>query len=197
MSKSSTAAILAISVAASAPALADHGSDVRYRGDNGQSDYDYAQVLDVDPLMREVRVVVPHQQCYSETRHVPVYDGRTADRPAAGPMILGGLLGAVIGHQIGDRRSGTRQVATVAGAVIGTAIGHDAAQRRAPVGGVDDGAMRPVESQRCEVREEERIEQQIDGYRVTYRYNGRTYTTQLPYDPGDRIRVRVRVEPQA
>ena len=38
-------------------------------------------------------------------------------------------------------------------------------------------------------------EDRVEGYRVTYEYNGRRQTTQLPYDPGDRIRVRVDVRP--
>ena len=29
------------------------------------------------------------------------------------------------------------------------------------------------------------------GYDVTYRYDGRTYRTRTPYDPGERLRVRV------
>ncbi len=41
-----------------------------------------------------------------------------------------------------------------------------------------------------------RSRSRIDGYRVTYEYNGIRQTTQLPYDPGDRIRVRVDVQPE-
>lgn len=152
-------------------------------------EYDYAQVVDVNPLMREVRVVVPRQQCFNETRYVPV--NPRVERPAAGQMILGGVIGAVIGHQVGNSRD-ARRTGTLAGAVIGTAIGHDAAQRS---GGYQGGELRAVDAQRCEVRDETRVEQQIDGYEVRYRYNGRLYTTRMPYDPGQRIRVRVAVEP--
>jgi uncharacterized protein YcfJ len=49
--------------------------------------------------------------------------------------------------------------------------------------------------QRCEVRYEDQYEERIDGYRVTYEYNGREYTTRMPYDPGSKIRVRVAVAP--
>lgn len=172
--------IVAVGVMASLPAFAGH-----------QADYDYAQVVDVNPLMREVRVVVPREECFSETRYVPV--NARVERPAAGQMILGGLIGAVVGHQVGNSRD-ARRTGTVAGAVIGTAIGHDVAQRNA---GYRGGELRAVEAQRCEVREETRIEQQIDGYEVTYRYAGRMYTTRMPYEPGPRIRVRVAVEPAA
>jgi uncharacterized protein YcfJ len=49
--------------------------------------------------------------------------------------------------------------------------------------------------QRCSVRYETEYEERIDGYRVTYQYNGRSYTTRLPYDPGEKMRVRVAVAP--
>ena len=39
------------------------------------------------------------------------------------------------------------------------------------------------------------VQNRTVGYHVTYEYNGRHYTTQLPYDPGDRMRVRVAVAP--
>ena len=50
--------------------------------------------------------------------------------------------------------------------------------------------------QRCDVRYEESWEERIDGYRVSYEYNGRQFTTRLPYDPGRKIRVRVDVRPE-
>jgi uncharacterized protein YcfJ len=38
-------------------------------------------------------------------------------------------------------------------------------------------------------------EERIDGYHVTYRYKGEIFTTRLPYDPGDRLKVQVSVTP--
>ena len=194
---------LAVALALSAPVMADPDSywqDDR-PGNEAGSDYDYAQVTHVEPRYREVRTSVPRQECYSETRYVP--DERPygspygSERPAAGGMILGGLIGAVIGHQIGSGHE--RGVGTVAGAVIGSAIGHDASQRRA--GDRYDGDYRgrgghPVDSERCVTRYSERAEKRVDAYRVTYRYNDRSYQTELPYDPGERLRVRVTVSPE-
>jgi uncharacterized protein YcfJ len=34
-----------------------------------------------------------------------------------------------------------------------------------------------------------------NGYAVTYEYRGHRYTTIVPYDPGDRLKVRVSVAP--
>ena len=38
---------------------------------------------------------------------------------------------------------------------------------------------------------DDHCEQRIDGYRVTYLFRGREYTTEMSYNPGDRIRIRV------
>ncbi len=35
----------------------------------------------------------------------------------------------------------------------------------------------------------------VSGYNVTYEYGGRTYSTRTNYNPGNRIRVRVNVDP--
>ena len=70
--------------------------------------------------------------------------------------------------------------------MVGAGVGYDAAARRS-------ASVREEIVQRCEVRYEKRYEERVDGYRVTYEYHGREYTTRLPYDPGERIRVRVAV----
>ena len=177
-------------------AFADHGyGNWKGQPSSGRySDYDYARVIDVDPIVRHVRVTVPKRECWTETRYEEVSSG--GPRPTAGSTILGGIIGAAIGNQIG--RGDGRRVATVAGAVIGSAIGHDAADRRnARYGnGPVVTESRPYDAERCEVRYEDSYEDRVEGYRVTYEYNGRRQTTQLPYDPGDRIRVRVDVHPE-
>jgi uncharacterized protein YcfJ len=149
------------------------------------SGYDYARVVDVDPIVHRVRVTTPREECYTETR----YEEVRPHNPSAGAMIVGGVIGAAVGNQIGSGDG--RRAATVAGAIIGSAIGHDRAQRRDT--GYSEVRARDVE--RCNVRYEDRYEERIEGYRVTYVYNGRQFNTELPYDPGDRIRVRVDVRP--
>jgi uncharacterized protein YcfJ len=180
-------------------AHADHGNSYGrnvWRNGPPASDYAYARVVDVDPIVRHVRISEPRKECWTETRYDDVsYTENVGPRPKANPgaMILGGLIGAAVGNHIGHGDG--RKVATVAGAVIGTAIGHDASSR----GRQDQRVVtesRPYEAERCEVRYDERVEDRVDGYRVTYEFNGIRQTTQLPYDPGDRIRVRVDVQPE-
>lgn len=180
-------------------AFADHGNhygQYKWRDGPPVSDYAYARVIDVDPIVRQVRISEPRRECWTETRYEDVsYTERVGPRQKANPgaMILGGLIGAAIGNQIGHGDG--RRAATVAGAVVGTAIGHEASSRRDQNQRVVTES-RPYDAERCEVRYDERVEERIDGYRVTYEYNGIRQTTQLPYDPGDRIRVRVDVQPE-
>ena len=173
-----------------AGARADHDRRERgYRGD----DVDYARVLDVEPIVRRVRVTTPRRECWDEVRYDDDdgYYGRSGGSSAGG-MIVGGIIGGVIGSTIG--RGDGRRIATATGALIGSAIGHDVArQRRA--GRYDRGGGGGRYEERCDVREEESWEERVDGYDVTYEYAGRRYHTRMPYDPGDRLRIEVAVRP--
>jgi uncharacterized protein YcfJ len=184
-SKVVASGVVAICALAAPAAFADRmGEDLGDGDVQVGPTYDYAQVVSVDPIVRQVRVETPRRECWTDTSYV------AGERPgAAGRMILGGLIGAAIGHEIGEGHGHGhghgQETATVAGAVIGTAIGHDA--------GPHDYYQRPVE--RCDVRYESTYEERIDGYNVVYLYGGRRHMTRLPYDPGERIKVRVDVAP--
>jgi uncharacterized protein YcfJ len=159
--------------------------------DNGDDAYDYARVVDVQPLVTRVRVSTPQRECWDETRVDQRRHGNsTLPRSTAGGAVLGGVIGAVLGHQIGSGRG--RDAATAAGAVIGAAVGANQAQRRAAYA---SAPPREYTVQRCETRYRDEWQERTDAYRVTYVYNGRRQVTELPYRPGDRIRVRVDVSP--
>lgn len=167
-------------------------ADSPYRSDDYDSDgFDYARVVDVDALTRQVRVATPRRECYEQTRYRDDYPAPR--RGTAGSTILGALIGAGIGNSIGSGDG--RRVATVAGALIGSAVGHDVGERRRDR--EDANGSQPVAytQQRCDLRYETSYQERIDGYRVTYEYNGQRFVTQLPYDPGKRLRIRVNVEP--
>jgi uncharacterized protein YcfJ len=104
-----------------------------------------------------------------------------------GPTIAGGIVGAAIGRQFGSGRD--RDALTMIGAVAGSAIANQRAQR--------NQGYREVPVQRCEVVNERVTEQRVDGYLVTYQYQGRRYTTRTATPPGDRIALAVDVRPLA
>jgi len=191
----------AVSLAASG-AFAQERYDDRYENDDEQYQqgyderddrgavYDYAKVVDVQPLTTRVRVSTPQRECWDEKRTEP---GGYAPGPhgprVAGSTLLGAAIGAVIGHNIAHGHH--RNEAAIGGAIVGGAIGHQQGMSRY-------GAQLPPREytvQRCETRYHDEYQERVEGYRVTYLYHGRRQVTELPYRPGDRIRVRVDVSP--
>jgi len=140
---------------------------------------DYARVQNVSPQYEQISV--PSRACYSEM--IPQSSYRRNDS-LAGP-IIGGVAGGLLGSRFG---AGNGRVATAAvGAVAGAIIG-DRVQNRG-----DEVQYTEREVRRC--RTVEHFETRVTGYHVAYEYQGRSYTTFLPYDPGARLPVRVSVEP--
>jgi uncharacterized protein YcfJ len=149
--------------------------------------YDYARVVSSQPIIRYVTVTTPVRECWQETEY---YTERRGAPGVGGSTLVGAVLGGVIGHQFGSGRG--NDAATVAGTLIGAAIANDKASKRyGPTRYVEHA--RPVE--RCSSTLREHQEERIDGYRVTYQYKGQRYMTEMPYDPGKKLRVRVDVRP--
>lgn len=161
------------------------GAAFAYSDEAAGSYVDEAQVIDSVPIYTEVRVETPRRECWQETT-------THYDRPYGGksitPEILGGIVGGVVGNQFGSGRG--KDIATVAGAVLGGSVAHDIKRRHyAKQYGY------PVTTERCRVVKDYHTEERLSGYRVTYEYDGRRYTTTTADDPGDTIRVRVAVSP--
>lgn len=136
--------------------------------------YGYAQVLRADEVVERVVTRTPEERCDDvEYRQ----SGQTA-----GGTVIGALVGAALGNQVG--KGDGRKAATVAGAVAGGAIGHNIARDRVE-----------AEGRGCQIVEVEREEQRVVGYDVEYMYKGEKYMSRLPYDPGNRLRIRVSVVP--
>ena len=138
---------------------------------------DYARVINVTPQYEEVNL--PRKECTSE--YVPE---RTYRRGSLAGPIIGGIAGGVLGAQVG--KGNGRVAASAAGAAIGAIVGNRLSNRER-----EDYYEREVTQ--CEMVDH--WESRLTGYRVEYRYQGRTHTALLPYDPGRRIRLRVSVEP--
>ena len=159
-----------------------------YAHGRGGAVYDYAKVESVQPNVRYVTVRRPVEECWEETRHYTVE--RRPPGSAAGTLV-GAVIGGVIGHQFGSGRG--NDAATVAGTLIGAAVGNDRAKRRAGYSYETTRYERPV--QRCRTSYASHQEERVDSYHVVYSYKGQRYATDMPYDPGKRLRIRVDVRP--
>lgn len=168
-------------------AFADH--DRYERGDrHGRYDegtVEFVRVVSATPIYREVRIDEPRRECWDER---VVYPGGYRRHDLAAGTVVGAIAGGVAGHQFGNGHG--RDAATLIGALIGANIGqHAAAAHAVP------RRERVAYEQRCEVVDASRYEQRVEAYDVAYRYHGRVYHTQMPYDPGNRIAVQVDVRP--
>lgn len=155
------------------------------QGALAQSRYLVADVVSVVPVYQNVLVKQPQQVCYEEQqpRRNPRGESKT-------PGIVGGILGGAIGNAVGNNKS-SKKVGTVVGGVLGYSIAQDITRSRRNQGGYTDVTYREV----CEVQYETQQQQRLMGYDVSYSYAGQTYHTRLDRDPGQTLRVRVRVNP--
>jgi uncharacterized protein YcfJ len=174
----------------------------------GQTYNDTAQVLSAQPIYQSNSV--PRQDCVNETvttdRRVPAQGYTNAGYPQAAPSgertvgagtVIGAIIGGVVGHQFG-RSSGGRDVGTGVGVVAGGLIGNqieNSPSAGQPVAGPArvDYVPETRNVQRCTTVYDNRDE--VVGYNVAYRYQGRDYTTRMDYNPGATMNVRVNLAP--
>lgn len=144
-----------------------------------QTDFeDYGRVTRVTPQVEQINR--PRQEC--RTDYVQVQ--QPAERSVGG-SVVGGIAGALLGSQIGSGHG--RTAATAAGAIAGAVVG-DRVQNQDVQGGVQEQAVK-------QCRTVDHWESRTSGYQVEYDYRGRNYTSIMSYDPGQRIRLRVSVQP--
>ena len=103
------------------------------------------------------------------------------------PVIFGAILGGVIGSQFGGGSGKT--LATIAGATIGGAVARGAQDQRYP------SQHYTTIEQRCYLETNWRDEERVVAWDVRWTYQGKTYHSRMNEHPGDRIRVRVSVDP--
>ena len=90
-----------------------YGHRAHYRA--SPTEYVYARVVDVDPMVRYVTVNRPHEECYTDYERQ-----RTGQFGVPGQTAAGAVIGAAIGRQFGGGSG--KDLATLAGAVAGGAI---------------------------------------------------------------------------
>src|SRR5450830_1562443 len=136
---------------------------------------EYARIVNVVPQVEQVNM--PRQECQTVYENVQ----QPQERSNAGG-IVGGLLGSQVGG--GNGRIAAAAAGALTGAIVGDRVDNNNNQ---PSG----YTTRPV--RQC--RNVDNWQTRTNGYAVTYEYNGRSYTSIMPYDPGARLRLRVSITP--
>lgn len=144
---------------------------------------DTAKVLKVKPLYETVQYNQPEERCWNErVRHNRGYSRSNSYTPT----IAGAIIGGVVGNQFG--KGNGKDAATVAGAILGGSIGNDLGKR-------DYSRSYVTTERRCETVNNYREKQELVGYRVKYRYNGKSFWTRTDRHPGDYLTLNVSLAP--
>ncbi|MEZ5524604.1 MAG: glycine zipper 2TM domain-containing protein [Pseudomonadales bacterium] len=147
--------------------------------------HDYARVISAEPIVKIVRVSTPRQECWDEQ----VSHYQEPRQRSATPTIVGAVIGGLIGNELGHH-SDAKKAGVLVGSVLGGSIGRDIGRKNA-----GPGHHYYTTEQVCQTYQDYHEEEHITGYRVSYKYHGNVYHTQMPHHPGDRIKVRVSVTP--
>lgn len=167
-------AILTAGVLMSSAAFAKHNKH-----------YDYAKVIEAEPITKHVRVSTPRQECWEE--EVAHYDNR--GYRSATPTLLGSVIGGAIGNELGNHKDAKR-AGILVGAILGGSIGRDLGRHVN-----NHGRTYYTTEQVCKTYQDYHEEERIVGYHVLYKYRGEVYSTETEHHPGDRIKVHVSVTP--
>ncbi len=128
---------------------------------------EHVNVSHSSPSYENVITRVPHQECFDE--QVPVsYQNGGYQQNDTGAAIVGGIIGGVLGHQIGGGRG--KDIATAGGAILGTFVGQNAARSNRQT----YQSTSSYETRRnCKTKYTERNERKFMGYKNVAHYKGR------------------------
>jgi len=154
---------------------------------NHHQDNDWAKVTKVESITRTVEHNTPSEVCWNEQVR---YD-RSSNNDGYTGTIVGGIIGGALGNAVGHRKK-NKQVGTAIGALLGATVGHDLSSGNRSHSR-DRNTYR--NKRHCETRDHITYEEEVVGYHVWYRYFGNEYKTRMSHKPGNKIKVRVKVEP--
>jgi uncharacterized protein YcfJ len=138
-----------------------------------------ASAQEVGKVISSVQVIqqvaVPRQVCSQE--QAPVQQNKSGAGAA-----MGAIAGGVLGNQIGGGNGKT--AATMLGIFGGAILGNNI-----------EGAPAPQTQTVQNCTTQNVFENRVMGYNVTYEFNGKQYSVQLPRDPGPTIKLNVTPAP--
>jgi uncharacterized protein YcfJ len=133
---------------------------------------DFAEVVEVKPVMQTIRV--PREEC----RDVPVTRQRPVkDEHQVAGTVIGAVVGGVLGNQVGGGSG--KKIATVAGAVAGGYAGNKVQEN------MQKGDTYTTVERVCETVTD--TQQKVIGYDVTYSLDGKLGTIRMDQKPSDRL----------
>lgn len=156
-------------------------------GAQAQSFNDTARVRTVQPQYENISV--PRNECSNQwvaEQPQPIASSRNL-----GGLALGGLAGAVLGHQIGGGRG--RDAATAVGAVVGALTGEQFANQNSWGSGYQQASPQQRQVQSCRTVND--TQSRLTGYQVEYEYRGQIYNTVTRENPGRSLPIRVSFAP--
>ena len=134
-----------------------------------------ASAQEVGKVISSVQVIqqvaVPRQVCSQE--QAPVQQNKSGAGAA-----MGAIAGGVLGNQIGGGNGKT--AATMLGIFGGAILGNNI-----------EGAPAPQTQTVQNCTTQNVFENRVMGYNVTYEFNSKQYSVQLPRDPGPTIKLNV------
>ena len=157
-------------------------------GAQAQTFNDTARVRTVQPQYENVSV--PRNECTNQwvTEPQPVASSRNY-----GGLAIGGVAGALLGHQVGGGHG--RDAATAVGAVVGALAGEQFANQNSWGGGYQQASQPQQQRQVQNCRTVNDVQSRLTGYQVEYEYRGQVYNTVTRENPGRTLAVRVSVAP--
>lgn len=134
----------------------------------------FAKVVAVQPITKSVTTSNPHQECRDEQVAVPEH---YKDNKQIGGAVVGGLVGALAGHQVGGGKGKT--LATVAGAAGGAYAGHEVQKHHQ-----DNNRTQTETRNVCHTVTDKTTSTKTVGYDVTYTLSGQAGHIRMDRNPG-------------
>lgn len=132
-----------------------------------QPAYEQAKVLSSTPVVKQVQM--QQRVCNNQPVEVP------APNTGAG-AVLGAIVGGAVGSAVGQGSGNA--AATALGAMGGAILGNQA----------EGSSTRVQNAVSCTVRQ---TNQNVTVYQVVYEWGGKSYSVEMPRDPGPSITVQV------